>query len=356
MLLPARDPESMDGVLGQPFIREVVMGIPIEGARILVAGGGSLVGSHLAAALLARGVAEMVVYDPIAFDAEDALGPLKDDPRVKMVRGDLLKLHQAIEHMAGIDGAVNLAAYMTLGLARTPVDAIDLNVRGHANFLEAAQLRGVRKVVFASSNAVYGYGIGGGIAEDEPHHNAGIPAAAAAYGATKILGEQLCRIWHARHGLDYVVLRFSTVYGENQHYRAANALYIIETWDRIRRGERPQLFGDGSESKDFVYAGDVARAICMALEAPATDVTLNISGGKGISTGELVRLVAKVAGVEVEPEHVADDGRVRLPTGAGLLFVNAKAKEVLGWQPEMELEEGIRRLVADHERRKGRNT
>ena len=330
------------------------MGIRIEGARILVAGGGSLIGSHLAAALLARGVAEIVVYDPIAFDAEDALGELKNDQRVKMVRGDLMKLHQVIEHMNGIDGAVNLAAYMTLGLSRDPIDAIDVNVRGHANFLEAARVRGVGKIVFASSNAVYGYGIGGGIAEDEPHHNAGIPAAAAAYGATKILGEQLCRIYKQKHGLDYVVLRFSTVYGENQHYRAANALYIIETWDRIRRGERPQLFGDGSESKDFVYAGDVARAICLALESDATDVALNTSGGKGISTKDLVALVAKVAGVDVEPDYIADDGRVRLPTGAGLHFVNTKAKQVLGWEPEMNFEEGIRRLVADHERRRNR--
>ena len=97
------------------------MGIRIDGARILVAGGGSLVGSHLAAALLERGVAEVVVYDVIAFDAEVALGPLKNDRRIEMVRGDLLKLHQVVEHMEGIDGAVNLAAYMTLGLARTPI-------------------------------------------------------------------------------------------------------------------------------------------------------------------------------------------------------------------------------------------
>lgn len=330
------------------------MGIAIEGARILVAGGGSLVGSHLAAALLDRGVGEVIVYDPIAFDAEDALGDLKADPRVKMVRGDLLKLHQLIAHMEGIDGAVNLAAYMTLGLSQNPIDALDVNIKGQAHFLEAAKVCGVKKVVFASSNAVYGYGIGGGIREDEPHHNAGIPAPAAAYGASKIIGEQLCRIYYQKYGLDYVVLRFSTVYGENQHYRAANALYIIETYDRVKSGKPPQLFGDGSESKDFVYAGDVARAACLALESDATDVAVNTSGGKGISTKELVALVTKIAGSDIEPEYIADDGRVRLPTGAGLHFVNDKAKEVLGWQPEMDLEEGIRRLVADHERRSNR--
>ena len=328
------------------------MGITLNGARVLVAGGGSLVGSHLAAALLARDVAEVVIYDPIAFDAEDALGDLKSDPRVTMIRGDLMKLHQTVEHMEGIDGAVNLAAFMTLGVSQNPIDAIDLNVRGHMHFLEAARVRDVKKVVFASSNAVYGYGIGGGIAEDTPHHNAGIPAAAAAYGSTKILGEQLCRLYYQKHGLDYVVCRFSTVYGENQHYRAANALYIIETWDRLQRGEAPQLFGDGSESKDFVYAGDVARAVCMALESDATDVALNTSGGEGISTKDLVALVTRISGKNIEPEYISDDGRVRLPTGAGLHFINTKAREVLGWEPEMDLEEGIRRLVADHDRRK----
>lgn len=328
------------------------MGIKIAGARILVAGGASLVGSHLAAALLQRGVGEVIVYDPVAFDAQDALGDLKEDPRVTMVHGDLMKLHQTIEHMSGIDGAVNLAAYMTLGVSQNPMDAIDLNVRGHMHFLEAARICDVSKVIFASSNAVYGYGIGGPVGEDTPHHNAGIPAAAAAYGSTKILGEQLCRMYHAKHGLDYVVLRFSTVYGENQHYRAANALYIIDTYDRIKRGERPQLFGDGSESKDFVYAGDVARAVCLALESDATDVALNTSGGQGISTRELVEMVTRVAGSNIEPEYIQDDGRVRLPTGPGLHFVNTKARDVLGWQPEMDLEEGIGRLIADHEARK----
>lgn len=331
------------------------MGIRIEGARILIAGGGSLVGSHLTAALLERGVGEAIVFDPIAFDKDDALGDLKNDARVRMLRGDLMKPHQIIDAMAGVDGAVNLAAYMTLGVSQNPVDAIDLNVRGHTHFLEAARIRGVSKIIFASSNAVYGYGIGGGIAEDTPHHNAGIPAAAAAYGSTKILGEQLCRMYYAKHGLDYLVLRFSTVYGENQHYRAANALYIIETYDRLLAGKLPQLFGDGSESKDFVYAGDVARAVCMGLESDATDVALNTSGGKGISTRDLVALVTKIAGSDLEPEYIADDGRVRLPTGAGLHFKNEKAFETLGWRPEMDLEEGIRRLLTDHDRRKGRN-
>ena len=132
-----------------------------------------------------------------------------------------------------------------------------------------------------------------------------------------------------------------------------NYRFVIEGGDgRVRR---PQLFGDGSEAKDFVYAGDVARAICLALESEASDVALNTSGGRPISTKELVALVARIAGSDMEPEYIADDGRVRLPTGAGLHFINARAREVLGWEPQMDFEEGVRRLLADHERRKARN-
>lgn len=311
----------------------------------MVAGGASLVGSHLTRELLSSDVAEVVVYDPVLFDAQDSLGALKDDDRVSLVSGDVTKLHQFIDHMDGIDGAVNLAAYMSLGFSQNPWDAIDVNIKGHLNFLESARHNKVSKVVFASSSAVYGFGIGGGITEDMPHKTDGIPAPAAAYGSSKIIGEQLCRMYKQNHDLDYLALRFSTVYGEGQHHRAANALYIIETVERLKRGLSPQLFGDGSESKDFVYAGDVARALRMALESDATDEAMNISGGRSITTKELVAMITDIVGSDIEPEYIEEDGRVRLKTGQGLHYINDKAQAVLGWRPQMVIEDGLKRLI-----------
>ncbi len=321
------------------------MAIKIDGGKFLIAGGASLVGSHLVKGLLAVNAAEVIVYDPVLFDATDSLGALKDDPRVSLVPGDVMKLHQFIDHMEGVDGAVNLAAYMSLGFSQNPWDAIDVNIKGHLNFLESARLNNVGKVVFASSSAVYGFGIGGGIDEAMPHSTEGVPAGAAAYGSSKIIGEQLCRMYKQKYDLDYLALRFSTVYGEGQHHRAANALYIIETYERLMRGERPQLFGDGTESKDFTYVGDVARAILMALESDATDEAMNISGGRSIMTKELVQMITNIVGSDLEPEYIEEDGRVRLKTGAGLHYLNAKAEAVLGWKPEVTIEEGLRRLV-----------
>jgi UDP-glucose 4-epimerase len=186
----------------------------------------------------------------------------------------------------------------------------------------------------------------GDLVEDTPFHSVGAPPAAILYGATKIIGEQLCRDAKRRFGQDYVVLRYSTVYGERQHYRAANALYIIETWDKVKRGERPQVFGDGSETKHFVYVGDLARANRMAFESPATDVAVNTSGPKPVTTLELVKMVTKLAGSDIEPEFVGDTpGKVRLTSGGAFRIAHEEAFAAIGWKPEVGMEEGLARLM-----------
>lgn len=323
--------------------------VKLQGARILIAGAASLVGSHTADKLLAAGVKEVVLLDNFAFGTPEAIAHLKDDPRVRIVKGDLMRLHELIAATAGMDGVLHLAAYMTLGFAQSPWEAIDVNIRGAQNLLEACKVNKVRKVVFASSNAVYGYGPGikGALVEDGPFHSTGAPPAAILYGASKIMGEQLCRQYHQKHGLDYVVVRYSTVYGERQHYRAANALYIMETYDRVRRGERPVLPGDGTETKHFVNVADLARANLAAFESAATDVAVNVSGPDPITTGELVQLVLDYCKSPLKPEIKPDPpGTVRLTSGGAFHIPHDLAGVVIGWKPEVTMKEGITRLLA----------
>src|ERR671933_938454 len=274
--------------------------VPIAGNRFVVVGGASLVGSATAGELLDRGAAEVVLFDNFAFGSEEAIAHLKDHPRLRLIRGDVMRLPDLLRALEGAQGALLLAAYMTLSMDRDPWGGLDVNIRGVQNALEACRANRVRKAVFASSNAVYGYGPGvsGDLVETTPFHSHGAPPAAILYGASKIIGEQLCRDYHRKHGLDYVVLRYSTVYGERQHYRAANALYIIETMDRVRRGQAPQVYGDGSETKHFVYVGDLARANLMAFESHATGGAVNCSGPAPITTLELVKLVTQLAGAD----------------------------------------------------------
>ncbi len=155
-----------------------------------------------------------------------------------------------------------LAAYMTLGFAQTPWQAVDVNIRGAQNLLEACRVNKVRKLVFASSNAVYGYGpgISGALTETIPFHSTGAPPAAILYGASKIIGEQLCRQAYQKSSLDYVrASLFHRVRGKTALSRREFAVHNGDV-RQDKRGERPILPGDGSETKHFVYVGDVARA------------------------------------------------------------------------------------------------
>ena len=323
--------------------------LPLKGARILIAGAASLVGSHTADRLLEAGVAEVLLLDNFAFGTVDAIAHLQDNPRVKIVRGDLTRLPDLLAATEGVDGVLHLAAYMTLGFAQTPWQAVDVNVRGAQNMLEACRANKVKKFVFASSNAVYGYGTGiqGALVESGPFHSIGAPPAAILYGASKIMGEQMCRQYYQKHGLDYVVLRYSTVYGERQHYRAANSLYIMETYDRIRRGERPVLPGDGTDTKHFVNVTDVARANLAAFESTATDIAVNVSGPEPITTGELVQLVLDYCDSDLKPEVRPDPpGTVRLTSGGAFHIPNELAGELIGWRPQVRMKEGVTRLLA----------
>ena len=323
--------------------------LDLKQSRILIAGAASLVGSHTADLLLKEGVKEVLLLDNFAFGSMEAIAHIQHDPRVKIVRADLMRLPDLLAATEGVDGVIHLAAYMTLGFSQTPWQAVDVNIRGAQNMLEACRANHVKKVIFASSNAVDGYGTGikGALVEQGPFHSTGAPPAAILYGASKIMGEQLCRQYYQNHGLDYVVLRYSTVYGERQHYRAANSLYIMETYDQVRAGKAPVLPGDGSETKHFVHVSDVARANVAALQSKATDVAVNVSGPSPITTGELVQLVLDYCKSDLKPEVRPDPpGKVRLTSGGAFHIPHDLAHEVIGWKPEVGMREGVSRLLA----------
>ena len=322
--------------------------LPIRDARLLVVGGASLVGSATAELLLSGGAAEVVVLDNFYQGTPKALEHIAGNPRLKIVKGDVMRLPQLIDATRNIDGVLHLAAVMTITMHEDSWTGLDVNIRGLQNCLEACRINNVSKVIFTSSNAAYGYGPGivGALDETTPFHSAGAPPPAILYGASKIIGEQLCRQAYQRYGLNYLVLRYSTVYGERQHYRAANALYIIETHDALLRGERPKVIGDGTETKHFVHVSDVARANRAAFESTATDTAINISGPAPITTRDLVNLVTELAGSDLTPEHVEPDpGKVRLTSGGPWHLDHTRAADLIGWRPEIDMREGVRRLL-----------
>jgi UDP-glucose 4-epimerase len=125
----------------------------------------------------------------------------------------------------------------------------------------------------------------------------------------------------------------------------------------VRAGRAPKVFGDGSETKHFVYVGDLARANAAAFEAAATDVAVNTSGPAPISTLELVRLVTEIAGGGPEPEFIGETpGKVRLTSGGAFDIVHGEAKRVLNWEPQMQMREGLTRLMAWLEQDRAKNS
>lgn len=321
----------------------------IHDKRFLLTGGASMIGTRTTELLLAQGAREVVLFDNLSFDKPDGtVAGLCATGRVRLVQGDVLDAPALARSCHDIDGVFSLAGFMSAGIAKDPGLGLDVNIRGTHHLLQACVDQRVQRLVFASSSAAYGYGaIGGAIREDEPFHSDRVPAPPALYGASKVIGEQLCHLFRAQHGLPFVALRYSTVYGERQHYRSTNALYIIEAYDRVARGERPILYGDGSETKDFVYVGDVARANVLAMTSDATGEAFNISGGRELTTRYLAETIIRLAGASVTPEYrEAPASGFRITTDAPFHYDNGKAKRVLGWLPEVAIEEGIGRMIA----------
>jgi len=262
------------------------------------------------------------------------------------VRGDITRLHELLDALDGIDGVFALAGFLTLPLSQNPGLGLDVNVRGMFNIVEACRNRGVKKVVFSSSVATFGDPEADEVDETTPFRWHTAPPALALYASSKIIGENLLRLYKQRYGLDYIALRYSTVYGERQHHRGVNALHIIESYERIKAGERPVIAGDGSEAHDYVYVGDVARANVMAMTSEVSGESFLIATGVDSSVNDIVAILLKLTGSPLKPRYRDEPGKVQTTTKATLGFSPAKAKRLLGWEAAVGVEDGIRRLIA----------
>ncbi|MBL4813016.1 MAG: NAD-dependent epimerase/dehydratase family protein [Rhodobacteraceae bacterium] len=317
----------------------------IDGGKFMITGGVSLIGSHVAEHLLAAGAAEVVLFDNYSLGTTDMIGHILDDSRVKLVRGDITRINELYDTLEGVDGIFAIAGFLTLPFSQNPALGITVNALGHVNVLEAARYRGVKKVIFSSSVATYGDPGPGVIDETMPFNFHSMTPPGVLYGSTKIIGEQLGRLYSERYGIQSVSLRYSTVYGERQHYRGVNALYIIDTYDKLVKGERPSMPGDGSEVHDYIHVADVARANLMAMQSDVTGEAVNVATGTATNLNRLFEIVAGLVGSDLKPIYGASSEAVRVTTSSALDFDIGKIDRLIGWKPEISIEDGIGRLV-----------
>lgn len=305
--------------------------------RVLVTGCAGFIGSHLVKELLALGheVVGLDNMDDYYLGKIAVLEGLRGHRSFRFIMGDILDLPTLTEAMEGVGAVVHLAAQAGVGFSvLDPMRSHRVNVVGTLNVLEAAREAGVKRMVNSSSSSVYGNPLR--MPTDE-----GTPAdPISPYGASKLSAEAYCRLYHHLYGMETISLRYFTVYGPHQRPDMAIRLFA----DRIAGGERPQIFGDGEQTRDFTFIDDVTRAIILAMDCPHPSAqAINICCGRGISVNRLVRMMLEKMGREdLEPEYLPPKpGDVQHTLGD-----NSLARRLLGWAPRFDIEEGLDRFLA----------
>jgi UDP-glucose 4-epimerase len=304
-------------------------------SRILVIGGAGFVGSHIVDQLLDEPVREIVVLDNLVRGTRENLSSAAADDRVSIVEGSILDTDLLSELMAGTDYVFHLAALWLYECVHEPRSAVEVNIVGTFNVIEAAQTARVKKVVNSSSASVYGDAVETPMTEEHPFNNR------TTYGATKIAGEQLFRAFNEQHGLDYVGLRYMNVYGPRMDYKGTYVSVIMKVLDKIEAGEPPQIFGDGSQAYDFVHVSDVARANILALKSEASDVNVNVGTGVKTTIKELVDALLEITDSDLVPEYLPQEEMfVTHRVGSTEL-----AEKLTGFRAKIPYLDGLRSVV-----------
>ncbi|MEA2154675.1 MAG: UDP-glucose 4-epimerase [Solirubrobacteraceae bacterium] len=303
--------------------------------RALITGGAGFIGSAIVDGLLAAGH-EPRVLDNFSTGNRANLAHLAGD--IEVVEGDLRSYERVHNAVAGCDVVFHEGALPSVPRSiADPLTSSEINIGGTLNVLLAARDAGVRRVVFASSSSVYGDAPG------FPRHESQATEPMAPYAVSKLAAEQYCRVAMRVYGLETVALRYFNVFGPRQDPLSQYSAVIPKFIAALREGSAPVIHGDGGQSRDFTYVSDVVRANLLAADAPvaAAGRVINVACGRDHSLNELVALLQRLVGSDVEPEHSeARPGDVRRS-----LADIALAGELLAFTPEVTFEEGLRRTV-----------
>lgn len=300
----------------------------------LVTGGAGFIGSHLVSALLARGDRVRVI-DNLATGKLSNIAPVLN--RVEMIRADISDFDSIREAFEGASVVFHQAAIPSV--PRSVADPRlnhEANVNGTFNVLMAAREAGARRVVFASSSSVYGGTRTLPKREDMP------PAPLSPYAAAKLAGEYYCRVFSESYGLETIALRYFNVFGPRQDPTSAYSGVISKFITALLRGERPVIFGDGEQTRDFTYIDNVIAANLHAAEvAGARGQVLNIGTGNRTSLEQLLAALQRIIGTSIEPEHKPARQAEPRDSQADISL----ARQLLGYEPLVSFEDGLKQTV-----------
>ena len=304
--------------------------------RFLVTGGAGFIGSHLVERLLSDGHAVRVL-DDFSTGRRDNLAFVRPGMNVEIIEGDIRDGKAVAGAVTAVDGVFHEAAMVSVPRSvEQPELSCDINAHGTARVLDAARAAGVRRVVYASSAAVYGETGAEPLSEREP------PRPVSPYGLDKLYTEQLGVLYQALHGLETVPLRYFNVFGPRQDPSSTYSGVISIFASRFLAGDGVTIFGDGEQTRDFVYVADVVEANVRAMVGPyAGPRPLNVGGGGATTLKALARTIADIVGVEARVTYApARSGDIRHSRAD----ISAIA-EALGFSPRWTVRSGLEALI-----------
>jgi UDP-glucose 4-epimerase len=298
--------------------------------RALVTGAAGFIGSHLVARLADLGWHVIGIDNERSGDWSRLLVPCT------RIERDLATMttSELAEAAAGVDVCFHLAAEKYNSSRTTPERIIDVNISATRRVLEAAASSGVGKVVFTSS--LYAYGSLG----PAPMSERDVPTPTTVYGMSKLAGEHLLREAARSRGLSWNVARLFFVYGPRQYAEGGYKSVVVANFERLRRHERPTIYGDGKQALDYVYVEDVVEALLMLSETAHDGLICNVGTGRALSVGELTKMMLTVSRQDLEPLMCPPDwtaGSVRVADCS-------LARETLGWTATTAMEDGLERV------------
>ncbi len=303
-------------------------------SKILITGGAGFIGSHLARALV-QGENEVVVFDNLSTGRKENL---RDCPgRITLIEADIRNFERLKEASQEVTQLYHLAAISSVPLSvDDPRTTADVNVNGTWNVLEACRQNRVKRLIFVSSASVYG------AATKVPFKESMSLQANSPYAASKLIGEQLCDLYRRLYGLETVCLRFFSVYGprQNPHSQYANVIPAFAT--RLLKGETPTVYGNGQQTRDFIFVEDVVKAFQAAGKGKkVVGEVINFGSGRQTSVIKLLKLIQQSLGTKISPKFApikpGDDPRTCADT--------TKAKRLLGMKRVTALQAGLEKTL-----------
>ncbi|XRO75425.1 SDR family oxidoreductase [Methanocaldococcus sp. 28A] len=294
---------------------------------ILVTGGAGFIGSHIVDKLIENNY-DVTILDNLTTGYKNNI-----NPKANFINADIRDkdLDEKI-NFKDVEVVIHQAAQINVRSSiENPIYDGDINILGTINILEFMRKHDINKIVFASSVAVYGepkY-----LPVDENH----LIKPLSPYGLSKYVGEEYIKLYNRLYGIEYAILRYSNVFGERQDPKGEAGVISIFI-DKMLKNQNPTIFGDGNQTRDFVYVGDVAKANIMALNWK--NEIVNIGTGKETSVNELFNIIKNEIGFKGNAIHDKQrEGEVYR------IYLNIDKAKSLGWEPEVDLKEGIKRVV-----------